>query len=130
MREAEKTSLNDCICLCKYGRVFRGNKVHTAEKYGAKAVLLYDDPFRGAPSINNMTNPNIYPNGECMPKFGTQRGTINIHEGDPLTPSYPSIGKEKRKIMIKNEYSRTSVISCTTCVIFQLYNIKNTGQTV
>lgn len=96
----EKTgiSLKDKICLCKYGHVFRGNKVHTAEKYGARAVILYDDPYRGAPSSDNntMTNPNLYPHGELMPEFGTQRGTINIHEGDPQTPSYPSIESAHR----------------------------------
>lgn len=87
-------SLKDKICLCKYGHVFRGNKVSTAQKYGARAVILYDDPYRGAPSDTNTTdNTNIYPHGELMPEFGTQRGTIYIHEGDPQTPSYPSIGK-------------------------------------
>ena len=62
----------------------------TAEKYAAEAVLLYDDPYRGAPHESNSTD--IFPNGELMPEFGTQRGTIYIHEGDPQTPSYPSIG--------------------------------------
>lgn len=75
--------------MCKYGQVFRGNKVKTAEKYGVKAVLLYDDPYRSAP-LNK--SDKIYPNGEYMPEYGTQRGTIYVNEGDPLTPSYPSIG--------------------------------------
>jgi len=70
--------------------VFRGNKIHTAEKYGVKAVLLYDDPYRSAP-LNSSSE--IYPNGELMPEYGTQRGTVYVHEGDPLTPNYPSIGK-------------------------------------
>jgi len=75
--------------MCKYGQVFRGNKIRTAEMYGVKAVLLYDDPYRSAPLY---APSRIYPDGELMPENGTQRGTIFVHEGDPLTPNYPSTG--------------------------------------
>lgn len=73
--------------------MFRGNKISIAEKYGAKAVLLYDDPYRCAPNTKAVnSSERIFPRGEFMPKNGTQRGTVYVHEGDPLTPSYPSIG--------------------------------------
>ena len=86
--------LNESIVLCKYGKVFRGNKVRIAENNNVKAVLLYDDPYRGAPrDSNNAPNANIYPNGQYMPGTGTQRGSIFVEDGDPSTPSYPSIGE-------------------------------------
>ena len=90
----KQVNLRDKIVLCKYGHVFRGNKIGIAEKYGAKSVLLYDDPYRCAPYNQTMnSSERIFPRGEFMPELGTQRGTVYVREGDPLTPCYPSIGK-------------------------------------
>ena len=58
-----------------------------AEKFGASAVILFDDPKRCAPKSGR-----IYPNGEFMPETGTQRGTLFTGTGDPQTPLYPSLG--------------------------------------
>jgi hypothetical protein len=73
------------IVMCKFGKIFRGNKVQFAEMYGAGGVLIFDDPSRSseAPALN-------YPNGEFLPDTGAQRGTIYIGRGDPQTPDYPS----------------------------------------
>ena len=77
------------MVLCRYGYSFRGNKIKNAQNYGAKGVLLFDDPFRNAPKgTSNM----LYPNGQFLPSDGTQRGTIYTKEGDPTTPIYPSTG--------------------------------------
>ncbi len=57
--------------------------------YGAKAVLIFDDPIRAAPLV---VRDQVYPNGQFLPKDGVQRGSIYLKEGDPLTPIYPSIG--------------------------------------
>jgi N-acetylated-alpha-linked acidic dipeptidase len=65
--------LNESLILCKYGKVFRGNKIKMAEKYGAGGVLLYDDPYRSVPS-----DLGIYPEGQYLPDQGTQRGTIFV----------------------------------------------------
>lgn len=64
--------ITDKIVICKYGRVFRGNKVGMAQNYGAKGVLIYDDPINSVP--NNQYD-YIYPNGEFLPGQGTQRGS-------------------------------------------------------
>lgn len=64
-------------------------KIQFAQKYGAKGVLLFDDPLRSAPPQHDNY---IYPNGEFLPKEGVQRGTLLIGNGDPTTPNYPSTG--------------------------------------
>jgi hypothetical protein len=67
--------------------------------YGAKGVILYDDPKRVAPSI---AFDKIYPNGEFLPSQGTQRGSLYIKNGDIYTPSFPANGSffnEKKKII-------------------------------
>ena len=40
-------NLTDSVVICRYGKIFRGNKVKLAAQYGAKAVLIYEDPIRG-----------------------------------------------------------------------------------
>jgi hypothetical protein len=77
--------LTGAIVICRYGKIFRGNKVKLAAKYGAKAVLIYEDPIRGAP-----VGQQVYPNGEFLPADGMQRGSLFTGDGDPLTPIYPS----------------------------------------
>jgi hypothetical protein len=61
-----------------------------AQKYGARAVILYDDPARCAPQGSR---DKLYPLGEFLTEDGVQRGTIYLKEGDPLTPNYPSTGE-------------------------------------
>jgi len=73
--------------LCRLGKGSRGGKVRWASKYGAKAVLLYDDPLAAATLADQ-----IYPNGIFLPSDGTQRGSLIGSAGDPLTPDYPSTG--------------------------------------
>jgi N-acetylated-alpha-linked acidic dipeptidase len=57
------------MVMCRYGKIFRGNKVQIAQAYGATGVLLFEDP--------TLTDSKfIYPNGEFLPGDGTQRGTL------------------------------------------------------
>lgn len=49
-----------------------------AEQYGAKGVLIYDDPLSCAPMI---AKDRIYPNGDFLPPEGTQRGSIFTGNG-------------------------------------------------
>ena len=86
----KKIDLKDSIVICRYGKIFRGNKVKLAASYGAKAVFIFDDPIRSAPKE---AAKEIYPEGEFLPKFGMQRGTLYTGNGDPLTPFYPSTSK-------------------------------------
>ena len=62
--------------MCRYGFIFRGNKIRNAQMFGAKAVLLYDDPLNGTTKYEKM-----YPHGVFMPEDGTQRGTVYMKEG-------------------------------------------------
>ena len=79
--------LNDSFVICRYGWSFRANKALNAQKYGAIGLILYDDPLRSSPK---QAKDDIYPYGQFLPENGTQRGTLYLHDGDPLTPNYPS----------------------------------------
>ena len=36
---------------------------------------------------------SLFPDGPSLPKFGTQRGSLLLRQGDPLTPGIPAIGE-------------------------------------
>lgn len=75
------------IVFSRYGEIYRGDKVRLAEMWGAKGVILFSDP-------NDVTDGDInqvYPKDWWLPPSGTERGTLFIGEGDPLTADYPSI---------------------------------------
>ena len=59
-----------------------------AQKCGAKAILIYNDPQDSAP----VPDEDLYPHGWWLPRSGVQRGSILLGTGDPLTPRYPSKG--------------------------------------
>lgn len=80
-------NLTNKLVLCRYGKGFRGNKIDFGERFNVSGVILYDDPRRSASSL---ASAFIYPNGEFLPSTGTQRGTVKIRKGDPLTPNYPA----------------------------------------
>lgn len=63
-------------------------QVTNAQKYGAKAILIYNDPQDSAP----VPDEDLYPHGWWLPRSGVQRGSILLGTGDPLTPRYPSKG--------------------------------------
>ena len=63
------------------------SKVSLAETAGAIGMIIYTDP------ANYASGDSTYPNSWWMPPDGVQRGTINVGDGDPLTPGYPSTGK-------------------------------------
>lgn len=77
------------ICIARYGKIFRGNKVRNCQDKGAIGVILFTDPENVAPLG---TEPkNVYPNTMFLPGSGIQRGTTYIGEGDPLSPKWPSV---------------------------------------
>ncbi|CAL4059730.1 unnamed protein product [Meganyctiphanes norvegica] len=78
-------SVKDCIVLTRYGQIYRGNKVASAEKRGAKGVILFTDPADAV--RGNFT----YPDSMYAPSGAVQMGTTRLGNGDPLTPFYPSI---------------------------------------
>ncbi|XP_064600785.1 uncharacterized protein LOC135466961 [Liolophura sinensis] len=74
------------IVIARYGKIFRGDKVHIATRYGAIGVILYSDPKDYAWG----TDPKVYPDDWWLPGTGVQRGSIFMGSGDPLTPGYPA----------------------------------------
>ena len=46
---ARNVNLTDCICLMRYGKIFRGNKILNAENYGCAGALIFSDVADSAP---------------------------------------------------------------------------------
>nr|XP_034326256.1 N-acetylated-alpha-linked acidic dipeptidase 2 [Crassostrea gigas] len=86
---AQNTDINITgkIVLARYGKIFRGDKARQAEIRGAKGIILYSDPEEYA---DDSENTDVYPHDWFLPESGTQRGSIYIGIGDPLTPGYPA----------------------------------------
>lgn len=75
------------ICIFRYGKIFRGNKNVTGEKYGCQGAIIFSDPADYAQAGEDVL---VYPEGPYMPKEGGERGTSYLSCGDPETPGYPS----------------------------------------
>ncbi|KAK7492612.1 hypothetical protein BaRGS_00016091, partial [Batillaria attramentaria] len=75
------------VVIARYGKIFRGDKVHNAERFNASAVILYSDPY----DFNKQEgSEKPYPDSWWLPPTGMQRGTVYIDNGDPQTFLYPS----------------------------------------
>src|SRR4051812_43680231 len=86
--------VKDKIVLVRYGRSFRGVKVHVAEQHGAKGVIIYSDP-----EDDGFVRGPVFPQGPWRPADSMQRGSIQYlwdYPGDPLTPGRPSIPGTRR----------------------------------
>ena len=77
------------IAMMRYGKIYRGNKVDHAAKYGAIGAIIYSDPDDVA--RDGQEDKDVYPNSIWLPGTGMQRGTTFMGDGDPLTPGWPSI---------------------------------------
>ncbi|XP_077998419.1 putative N-acetylated-alpha-linked acidic dipeptidase [Glandiceps talaboti] len=79
----------DNIVIMRYGQIHKANMVKNAEEAGAKAVILFPESRDYA---KEGTLPvNVFPNTWWLPPNGTERGTVYLDNGDPLTPGLPSI---------------------------------------
>ncbi|XP_062588973.1 N-acetylated-alpha-linked acidic dipeptidase 2-like [Saccostrea cucullata] len=74
------------MVIARYGKIYRGDKVRLASRYGASGIILYSDPL----DYTDGPNSKVYPDGWWLPDTGTQRGTTFMGKGDPLTPGYPA----------------------------------------
>ncbi|CAH1262395.1 NAALAD2 [Branchiostoma lanceolatum] len=73
------------VCIARYGKIFRGDKVNQAGQFGCAGLILYSDPEQCvAPGMA------VWPDGWMMPSTGVQRGTVKGTNGDVLTPFYPA----------------------------------------
>ncbi|CAL4110864.1 unnamed protein product, partial [Meganyctiphanes norvegica] len=76
------------IVMARYGKLFRGNKIAHAERWGASGVILFSDPADVAGLGQDAKD--VYPNTEFLPGTGMQRGGTLKRKGDPLTPGWPA----------------------------------------
>jgi N-acetylated-alpha-linked acidic dipeptidase len=86
--------VKDKIVLVRYGEIFRGLKVHNAQKRGAKGILIFSDP-----ADDGYAKGDVYPHGRFRPESAIQRGSVQFLShgpGDPSTPSGPSVNGAKR----------------------------------
>lgn len=81
--------INGTICMMRYGKIFRGNKVKNCQDRGGIGVILYSDPAEVA--LNGTKSEDVYPNTIFLPGSGVQRGSAFLGDGDPLSPGWPSI---------------------------------------
>ena len=79
-------SVRGKIAVARYGRSFRGIKAREAERHGALALIIYSDP-----QDDGFVRGDVYPDGPMRPPRGVQRGSVLNGDGDPSTPSVPSI---------------------------------------
>ena len=63
------------------------SQVALAEKHKAKGVILFSDPA----DITIGNTSDVYPHSWWYPATGTQRGSLLIGDGDPLSADYPAI---------------------------------------
>jgi len=77
-------SVKDKIVVARYGRSHRAVKTHTAERAGARALILYSDPADDG-EVKGPAWPNGYWRGEHMLQRGNAKYSWYWH-GDALTP--------------------------------------------
>ncbi len=114
----KKTNINlkGKIALIRLGKIFRGDKVSIAKKFGLKAVVLFPDPQdRGYKRFIP------YPEGKGLPQSGIERGAILSpdYPGDPETPEIPSFKNSKRiqgDKIIKSLLIPTATVSMKTAL--------------
>ena len=94
-------NLNGSICIVRYGEVFRGDKLKYAAIYNCSALVIYSDPLEYANVSLHGWDPNtkndVYPDTWWLPPSGFQRGSVQVRNGDPLTPDYPALNITHRE---------------------------------
>jgi N-acetylated-alpha-linked acidic dipeptidase len=84
-------SVKGKIALVRYGRSYRGIKAREAEVRGVRALLLYSDP-----QDDGYVRGDVYPDGPMRNPDGVQRGSVYNGDGDPSTPTWPSLPDARR----------------------------------
>jgi N-acetylated-alpha-linked acidic dipeptidase len=84
-------SVSGKIAIARYGRSFRGIKAREAQKRGAVGLIVYSDPQE-----DGYVRGDVYPKGPMRPAGGIQRGSMMNGNGDPTTPTWPSVEGARR----------------------------------
>jgi len=79
-------SVRGRIVLARYGRSYRGIKAREAQARGAAGLILYSDPAE-----DGYVRGDVYPVGPMRPAEGVQRGSVLNDNGDPSSPTSPSL---------------------------------------
>jgi len=79
----------DRICLARYGKIYRGNKAENAAAAGCSGLVIFMDP--SVVAMEGTEPEDLYPNTFWMPGGAVQRGSLALADGDPQTPSWPSV---------------------------------------
>uniref|UniRef100_A0A0K2TTW2 Nacetylatedalphalinked acidic dipeptidase 2like [Strongylocentrotus purpuratus] n=1 Tax=Lepeophtheirus salmonis TaxID=72036 RepID=A0A0K2TTW2_LEPSM len=82
-------SIEGKICISRYGKIYRGNRLKNCQDKGAKGVIMFSDPADVA--VQGTKPENVYPNSIFLPGTGIQRGSTYIGSGDPFSPGWPSV---------------------------------------
>ncbi|PIK40106.1 hypothetical protein BSL78_23044, partial [Apostichopus japonicus] len=82
----ENVTVEGNIAICRYEKIYRGDKAKNAARFGAVGLILYTEPNFLAQVYGFPT----YPDGIYLPDTGIQRGSIALENGDPQTPGYPA----------------------------------------
>ena len=71
------------ICMARYGKLYRGNKLQHCQDAGGIGLILFSDPADVA--LHGTEPENVYPNTFFLPGSGIQRGSAKAGEkGDAL----------------------------------------------
>ena len=87
-------SVEGKICMARYGKIYRGNKLKHCQDAGALGIIFFSDPADVA--IQGTEPENVYPNTIFLPGSGVQRGSTLLEAGDPLSPDWASIPNAHR----------------------------------
>ena len=89
LRDDFGISVEGKVCIARYGKIYRGNKVHNCQNAGGIGIIMFSDP--GDVAISGTEPENVYPNTIFLPGSGIQRGSTYIGDGDPLSPEWASV---------------------------------------
>ena len=87
-------SVKGKICMARYGKIYRGNKLKHCQDAGAIGIIFFSDPADVA--IQGTEPENVYPNTIFLPGSGVQRGSTLLEAGDPLSPDWASVPNAHR----------------------------------
>ncbi|HXM19410.1 MAG TPA: M28 family peptidase [Candidatus Tumulicola sp.] len=85
---ASHVAVRGALVVVRNGKGSAVRKGRTAVKYGAKALLIFNDP-----SADGYLHGEVYPNGPWRPSFAAMRRTLGIDStGDPTAIGVPVPG--------------------------------------
>ena len=69
------------ICMARYGKIFRGNKLKHCQEDGAIGMILFSDP--GDVAVQGTEPENVYPNTIFLPGIYMSLSAVLLALGQP-----------------------------------------------